>query len=450
MTNLTAENLARLCPTLVASASSPTLPYDVAFLRRECNLTTNGQSWDADANSSYDVPDFYISTTVDYEDYTVYFDTEEDYWPMHIRILMSIVFTVFSVVGIIGNILVITVVLKVPGMITPTNCYLVSLAASDCLFFVAAAPTELSYLHVPSSRYIFGQVGCAVFSYLPYLAINTSSMSITAFTVERFIGICYPLRARYICTVKRAKLIICLIWLFGITYNSPWLYLATLKIDGHGESCSFKLARDNWTYKVMFLGDFAAFYLLPMILYVFIYGKITYTLTRSGIKGSIRTPDEHKGGSNGDCKNHSPTSNGTATSPTGHKFFAGGIGRKNSTRGRVQLQVIKMLAVVVFIFAVCWLPYRAMVMYNSFASSRWDPDWYIFLSKTMIFFNCAINPILYNLMSAKFRQAFGRLLKRRKSYEGHNIRNVLRNNGTCSTHIPMLTESVLLLKTTST
>lgn len=89
----------------------------------------------------------------------------------------------------------------------------------------------------------------------------------------------------------------------------------------------------------------------------------------------------------------------------------------------------------------------------------------------MIFFNCAINPILYNLMSAKFRQAFGRLLKRRKSYDGkwpnwarglvssklvfslvagHHIRSVLRNNGTCSTHIPMLTESVLLLKTTST
>ena len=34
---------------------------------------------------------------------------------------------------------------------------------------------------------------------------------------------------------------------------------------------------------------------------------------------------------------------------------------------------------------------------------------YIYMSKTMIFINCAINPILYNVMSAKFRNAFYRL-----------------------------------------
>lgn len=38
-----------------------------------------------------------------------------------------------------------------------------------------------------------------------------------------------------------------------------------------------------------------------------------------------------------------------------------------------------MLAVVVLIFAVCWLPYRAMVMYNSFASKSFAPQWLVFL-----------------------------------------------------------------------
>uniref|UniRef100_A0A915CX01 Thyrotropin-releasing hormone receptor n=1 Tax=Ditylenchus dipsaci TaxID=166011 RepID=A0A915CX01_9BILA len=179
-------------------------------------------------------------------------EDEDEYWPTHIRLIMSVIFIVLSVVGIVGNILVVVVVKKVPGMITPTNCYLVSLAISDCMFFVAAAPTELSYLHVASSKYIFGGIWLFDVSYLPYLAINTSSMSITAFTVERFIGICYPLRARYICTVKRAKLIIFFIWMFCILYNSPWLYLATLKEDtAHGQQCTFKLTRDNWTYKAI-------------------------------------------------------------------------------------------------------------------------------------------------------------------------------------------------------
>jgi thyrotropin-releasing hormone receptor len=73
-----------------------------------------------------------------------------------------------------------------------------SLAASDCLFFIAAAPTEFSTLHVTSREYIFGHVGCAILTYIPYLAINSSSLSITAFTIERFIGICYPLKARLV------------------------------------------------------------------------------------------------------------------------------------------------------------------------------------------------------------------------------------------------------------
>lgn len=119
------------------------------------------------------------------------------------------------------------------------------------MFFLATTPTELQYLHVPPTEYLFGDVGCAILSYLPYLAINTSSLSITAFTVERFIGICYPLRARYICTVKRAKLIILFLWVFGILYNSPWLYLAKV-VDNPstGTYCDFKLDRASWVYKV--------------------------------------------------------------------------------------------------------------------------------------------------------------------------------------------------------
>ena len=50
---------------------------------------------------------------------------------------------------------------------------------------------------------------------------------------------------RYICTVARAKLIICVLWAFCILYNSPWLYLATV-VDGR--HCSFTLDRESWAY----------------------------------------------------------------------------------------------------------------------------------------------------------------------------------------------------------
>lgn len=34
----------------------------------------------------------------------------------------------------------------------------------------------------------------------------------------------------------------------------------------------------------MFLGDFAAFYFMPMALYIFIYSKIIYTLSKNELK----------------------------------------------------------------------------------------------------------------------------------------------------------------------
>ncbi|CEF66434.1 Thyrotropin-releasing hormone receptor [Strongyloides ratti] len=387
----------QLCPSITNISSNITLQELLSL--EECydhkdiliDMISNGN-----VNPTTNALQFFQTyLEVANNNYTFVNGIEDEFWPIHIRLIMTFIFSILSIAGIIGNILVITVVFKVPGMITPTNCYLCSLATSDCLFFLCTAPTELSYLH--NTNFIFGSVGCALSSYLPFLSINTSSLSIAAFTIERYIGICHPIRARYICTVKRAKHIILGIWIFCILYNSPWLYLASLRRDEYGIECNFSLARDNWTYKVMFLGDFFGFYISPMILYFLIYGKIAYTLSQNRMKqtGKINSHKKKQNISLSKFSNDTKSNDFVCNSRTN------GLKANN--------QVIKMLALVVVVFAVCWLPYRAMVMYNSFSKIKWAPDWYIFFSKTMIFINCAINPILYNHMSKKFRDAFRRL-----------------------------------------
>ncbi|KAK6049260.1 hypothetical protein COOONC_13235, partial [Cooperia oncophora] len=50
-------------------------------------------------------------------------------------------------------------------------------------------------------------------------------------------------------------------------------------------------------------------------------------------------------------------------------------GRRSSSKGRNQ--VVKMLALVVFVFATCWLPYRAMVVNNSFRDEKWNSDGFV-------------------------------------------------------------------------
>ena len=68
--------------------------------------------------------------------------------------------------------------------------------------------------------------------------MNASALSLTAFTVERYIAICHPMKAQYICTLSRAKKIILCCWVFAVCYSSPWLVLTQIKyscVKGYGQ-----------------------------------------------------------------------------------------------------------------------------------------------------------------------------------------------------------------------
>lgn len=87
----------------------------------------------------------------------------------------------------------------------------------------------------------------------------------------------------------------------------------------------------------------------------------------------------------------------------------------NNRSNQARLQVVKMLITVVTIFATLWLPWRGLMVFNTVASlysreSTFMDLWYLMFAKTCIYINSAINPILYNALSTKFRHAFRRTL----------------------------------------
>ena len=67
-----------------------------------------------------------------------------------------------------------------------------------------------------------------------------------------------------------------------------------------------------------------------------------------------------------------------------------------------------MLIVIVVLFGTLWLPYRIIVVYNSFQDNllQLKDSWFWLVCRTMVFINSAINPIIYNMLSVKFRRAF--------------------------------------------
>ena len=93
---------------------------------------------------------------------------------------------------------------------------------------------------------MWGSVGCSLIVFFQFMAMNASALFLTAFTVERYIAICHPMKAQvienlvsiqidptgnvqYICTMTRAKRIILTCWIFALVYSSPWLVLTHIK-----------------------------------------------------------------------------------------------------------------------------------------------------------------------------------------------------------------------------
>ncbi|XP_055332991.1 thyrotropin-releasing hormone receptor-like [Paramacrobiotus metropolitanus] len=321
-------------------------------------------------------------------------------FPLDYRIVATTVHAIIFIIGVFGNIAVVVVVRKTRALHTPTYCYLVSLAVADLLVLCSAIPEAIVSYHLYARQWILGHAGCSLLIFGNFLGINASSTSILCFTIERYIGICKPLLAQKVCSVGRAQKIIIGTWVFAVIYCSPWLGLTkTTLVPVRGrppiERCEFRLQRDPYFY--FFVADLLLFYVLPLLVSVALYAKIGITLRRSQLPMSnASTPQSSSGNIKALHAGNGPPE----------------MLRKHSCRGQLVdqdkqiVQVVRMLSVVVGLFAILWLPYRGLLVYNSLVEKPWLNLWYLLFAKSAIFVNSAINPIMYNAMSKRFRKAF--------------------------------------------
>ncbi|XP_058989841.1 thyrotropin-releasing hormone receptor-like [Mustela lutreola] len=308
--------------------------------------------------------------------------------PLAVQVVTLTLVPLVCAVGVAGNAMVVLVVLRSRQMVTPTNCYLVSLAAADLLVLLAAGVPTVA--EAASTRvWIFGHAGCLVITYLQYVGINASTGSITAFTVERYLAICHPLRAQTLCTVARAKRITASVWLGTTAYCVLWLFLVdtseTVYADGVQVQCGYRMSRS--LYLPIYFLDFALFYALPLGLATAFYLLIVRIL----FVGPL--PPEHRG--------HSGSAQ--LGRPSGHQRYSS-RGKRGALNSRKQ--VTKMLAVVVLVFALLWLPYRTLVVVNSFLSPPYLNPGFLLFCRLCVYLNSAVNPVIYALMSQRFREAF--------------------------------------------
>lgn len=105
---------------------------------------------------------------------------------------------------------------------------------------------------------------------------------------------------------------------------------------------------------------------------------------------------------------------------------------------KTKKHVIIMLLTVVISFFICLSPYRILIFYivispaEKIATINRDTFFVLLnVSRIMIYLHSAIDPILYNLMSSKFRKQFFKLCKMKKCKSKEMRNNVTGMRKTC-------------------
>ncbi|XP_062983521.1 G-protein coupled receptor 183 [Elgaria multicarinata webbii] len=134
------------------------------------------------------------------------------------RILLPIFYSVIFIIGILGNGLALTVIIKNRKKINSTTIYSTNLVVSDILF-TTALPTRIAY-YALGFHWPFGEALCKVTALVFYINIYAAVNFMTCLSIDRFVAVVHPLRTK-IRTVRSATYIICFVWFLVLVQTLP-------------------------------------------------------------------------------------------------------------------------------------------------------------------------------------------------------------------------------------
>lgn len=299
--------------------------------------------------------------------------------PFPAQLIRFILDAFIFVVGVLGNGLVCVVVIKENLLRSLAYCLIFNLAISDLGVILFSLP--FAVLRTEDIRWPFGEFGCKVLYPLSDIFHGVSIASITAIAVFRYRGIISGRGMSHKDAVKKAKIVIALIWVLSFVLFVLPLFFSMAYGEHRGKPYCFPKFSSALYYKLYQAETVLLTYLLPLTVILFTYLRIRGRLQESiALHMQIRRES---------C---SPSSSDARS-------------RRASERN---YKALKVLAPVVVVFAVTMLPYNVFRAIDVFVDTTQFVYLLLFFKICVLFFVCnsSANPLIYALFSEEFRRAF--------------------------------------------
>ncbi|XP_047661276.1 alpha-1A adrenergic receptor isoform X2 [Tachysurus fulvidraco] len=262
---------------------------------------------------------------------------------------VGMVLGAFIVFAIVGNILVILSVVCNRHLRIPTNYFIINLAIADLLLGTTVLPVSATLEIL--NYWVFGRIFCDIWAAVDVLCCTASIMSLCVISIDRYIGVRYPLQYPSIVTEKRALLAMLGVWVLALIISiGP---LLGWKEPPSEDETVCPITEEPFYALFSSLGSFyiPLAVILAMYCRVYIVAKRTTKNLEAGVMKERNDSSEltlrvHYRGSHihDDC---SSTGKGQMRSSLTVKLLKFSREKKAA----------KTLGVVVGMFILCWLPF---------------------------------------------------------------------------------------------
>ncbi|XP_071794953.1 somatostatin receptor type 2-like [Asterias amurensis] len=281
------------------------------------------------------------------------------------RFLAPLIFGCISIVGIVGNGLVIIVLLKYANMRTIPNVYILSLALMDFMFVLSLPMVGYQF---STNNWPFGYFMCKLVPGIDGFNQFGSVNIMTMMSADRYVAVVYPLSSMRYRTKKTARIVCGVVFLISFILCTPSWYFMELKVTGYGLTYCIAIP-PSWDKEGIYYTLYYAClgFLIPLAIIIVCYSTLLFKILGSKLR--IR-------------------SDGTGTAQRASK--------------RVSILTVS----VIVVFVVCWLPYNVVQLFHQFTTGEVSHAFRIAytVSSLWCYTNSCFNPIVYTFIGENFKK----------------------------------------------
>ena len=319
-----------------------------------------------------------------------------------VEILQLYVMPIIIAVGIVGNTISLVVFTATKLRSHSSSVYLAALAVSDTCFLLCTLVVWVSRVGM---NVVNMQPWCALVVYLTFVCSFLSVWIVVAFTIERFIVVCFPLRRRHMLRPFQARSCVFILAIASLIIYSFLLWMTRVvdQPNGDGKVCH-TLPKHAQALHILTQIDIFLTLVVPLFTIISLNSAIMISIYRSS--QTMPLPWSPSSSSRNQVvlwveHDRSNTMSSDSTRPT----------RRN-------MRSTKMLLIVSTVFVLLNLPshvFRLRYTVIFFLKLEYHPSGnesgLYSIAELLYYVNFAVNFFLYSICASNFRKGLADLIR---------------------------------------